>query len=84
MAISVDAEPLQYATYFLYLGHTVAFNNSNWEALYQNLRKARRCWGVVSNVLTMTREKVWAWAMLYKVVVHTVFPYGAEIWVVTG
>ena len=39
---------------FLYLGYTVSFNNSDWEALYQNLRKSLLWWDMVVKMLTRT------------------------------
>ena len=42
VSISVDAEPLEPVEVFLYLGRTVAYNNSNWDSLYQNIWKSRR------------------------------------------
>ena len=50
--------------------------------MYNNLRKAWRCWGVMSKVLTKTRATVWDPGMIYKSVVKTVILYGRESWVV--
>ena len=36
----MNAEPLETAADFTYLGRTVAYNNSDWAALYQKLWKA--------------------------------------------
>ena len=52
MFIIVKVEPLDPATDFTHLGLTVAYNNSNWASLYQNIRKARRWWGIVAKVAT--------------------------------
>ena len=38
--ISVNSDPLEPVADFPYLGRRVAYNNSDWAALYQNLRKA--------------------------------------------
>ena len=38
--ISVNSEPLEPVAYFPYLGRKVAYNHSDWSALYQNLWKA--------------------------------------------
>ena len=69
---------------FPYLGRTVAYNNSNWEALYQNLRKDQRRWGMLAKVLTKSGAVVWSQEMIYKTVVQTVLPYGSKIWVAMG
>ena len=83
MLISVNADPLEPTIYFTYLGCTVAYNNSNWDYLYHNLRKAQSQWGVVEKVVTKTGSTVRAWGVIYKSVVCTVLLYGGKIWVVT-
>ena len=80
----MNSDPLQPDTAFLYLGHTVAFNNSDWKNLYHNLRKAWFWWGVATKVLKRTGATVRTWGILYKEVVHTVLLYGSEIQVVMG
>ena len=35
-------ETLPLSEVFSYLGQTIAYNNSNWVAVYQNLRKYRK------------------------------------------
>ena len=50
--------PLELVSTFPYLVHTIMFNNSNWEALYQNLRKAQSHWGVVLGVLVKSGATV--------------------------
>ena len=52
-----------------YLNRTIAYNNDDWEALYQNLGKARRRWGMVLRVLDKTGTSVRARKMIYKAVV---------------
>ena len=66
--ISVNADTLEHATEFPYLCRTVAFNNSYWVALYQNLRKVRRWWGMVAKNLTRMGATVRVRAMIYKAV----------------
>ena len=51
ISISVNSEPLDLVADFTYLGRTVIYNNSGWEALCQNLRKARRQWVMVRKVV---------------------------------
>ena len=41
-----------------YLGRTIAFNNSDWADLYQNLSKAQRHWVMLSGVLVKAGVKV--------------------------
>ena len=68
----MNADPLGPAAAFPYLVQIFAFNNSYWASLYQNLRKAQRCWGVVAKLLTKTGATVQLREMLYRVVVQTV------------
>ena len=82
--ISVNADPLEPATAFPYLGFTVAFNNSNWAAVYQNIRKARNWWDMVEKLLKSTGATVRVQVIIYKALVQTVLLYGKESWVVTG
>ena len=42
VSFQINAETLPPSEAFPYLGRTITYNNSNWEAVYQNLRKARR------------------------------------------
>ena len=62
----MDSEPLEPVAEFPYLGRTVAYINSNWAALYQNLRKARRRWEMVRKLESKTGAVVQAWGKLYK------------------
>ena len=54
MTIRFNLEPLKTMTAFPYLGSTVTFNNSYWEDLCGNMRKAQQHWGMVKKVLTKT------------------------------
>ena len=54
MSISVKAEDMETTAAFTYLNLTVTYTNRNWAALYQNLRKAWRRWGMVTKVTTKT------------------------------
>ena len=51
MLISVNTYPLELDMAFLYLGFTVACNNSYWVDLYHNIRKARQQWWMVGKVV---------------------------------
>ena len=76
--IRVNLEPLETTTAFPYLGHRVAFNNSDWVV---NLRKAQGRWGMVVKVPTKTIATVRARLMIYKAVVQMVLLYSSESWV---
>ena len=63
---------------------TVAYNNSDWAALYQNLNNYGQQWVMVVKLLAKALVAVRARAMLYKVVVQTVLLYEIKIWEVIG
>ena len=70
--------------YFPHMGRIVAYNNINWAALYQNIRKAWQRWGMVAKVVTKTGLPVRVKGMLYKATIKLVLLYGIKSWVVTG
>ena len=51
-----------------YLRKTITYNNSNWHAVYQNLRKERRRREMIVRVMAKTGGMVWAYGMMYKAV----------------
>ena len=83
MAIKVNMNPHETTTAFTYLGITINYNNSHWEALYSNPWKAQRGWGVETKVLVKTGAPIKSRAMMYKAVVQAVLLYGRIIWVMT-
>ena len=83
MLISVNAETMDPTADFLYLDHTVSYNNSNWSALYHNIKKYRRWCGMVAKVLTKVGSSVRSWVIMCKAMVQKVSLYESEIWVVT-
>ena len=80
----MNVEPLEPADAFTYLICTITYNNSDWAAVYHNLRKACTRWGIISMVMMKTGSMVWARGMLYNVVVQAVLLYVIKSWVVTG
>ena len=80
----VNAEPIEPAHEFPYLELTIAYNNSGWTAVYRNLRKSWRIWGMIQKLQTNIGAMVRARSMLYKAVAQTVLLYGSESWVMTG
>ena len=83
MKIKVKFKPLKETTLFLDLGRTTMYNNSEWVALYINLQKSQRIWGMVEKVLVQTGGNIKARAMMYNMVVQLVILYGREIWAMT-
>ena len=71
--INTDTLPL--LEDFPYLGWTIAYNNSDWEEVYQNLRKVRRWWEMVERVLERTGATVWSQGAMYKSLAQLVLLY---------
>ena len=81
--MSVNKELLEPASYFPYLGRTVTYKNSDWAALYKNLRKLQRQWGMLSKVVMNTGETVRSQGMIYMEIIQSVLLYGSASWLVT-
>ena len=62
----INAETLPPSEAFPYLGRTITCNNSNCAAVYLNLQKAHRRWGMVARVIERTVETVQAQGEMYK------------------
>ena len=64
VAIKVNLKPLKATTVFWYLWRIILYNNSDWAALYSQLRKSQRRCGVVENVLAKTGAPIKACEMM--------------------
>ena len=62
----------------------IDYNNSDWPAVYQNLKKARMRWGIITRVLAETGAMVQARGIMYKAVAQSVLLCGSDSWVMTG
>ena len=82
VSIRVNLEPLETRYALPYLKPTIYFNNSNWETLYGNLRKAQWRWGMMVKFLVKMGEMVPSRAIMYKALVQTVLIYWSECWLV--
>ena len=68
---------------FPYLVRTIAYNNSDWAAVYLNLNKARRWQGIIVRVLERMVATVRSQGTMYKKVAQSVLLHGSNNWVVT-
>ena len=59
--LQINVETLPPLEALPYLGRKIAYNSSNCAAVYRNLRKARRRWGMIASVLERIGETVQAW-----------------------
>ena len=80
----INTETLPPSEGFPYLVLMIAYNNSDWEAVYQNLGKARRRRVMLVRGLERTGATVRFQVVIYKAVAQSVLLYDTQIWVVTG
>ena len=62
------------------MGHTITYNDNKCEALYHNLGKVQRRWGVVLKLLEKTGPSLRYRSMMYTEVLQTVILYGIKSW----
>jgi hypothetical protein len=65
---------------FKYLGRLISFDDADTQAMWSNLKKARRCWARVSRVLRAENATPKISGMFYKATVQAVLLYGSETW----
>ena len=58
MSIKVNFVPVDSVSTLPYLSRIFAYNNSNWEYLYHNLRKMHRRWGIASKLMVKAEATV--------------------------
>ena len=74
----INAEALPPSEALPYLGRKIFYNNSDWAAVYQNLRKAWRRWEMVVRVLENIGATSQARGEMYKAVEQLVLLYDRE------
>ena len=67
-SFQTNAETLPPSEALPYLGRKFAYNNSDWEAVYINLRKYWQRWGMIARVLESTGAMVRNLGARYKAV----------------
>ena len=82
--IMANGIPLERVDMFRYLGRLLAGNNNDWPAVFHNLVKARRQWGMLSRVLIKTGVAPHIVGLFYKVICQSVLLCACETWVVTN
>jgi ssDNA-binding Zn-finger/Zn-ribbon topoisomerase 1 len=83
VTITTDNHTIPQVPTFCYLGRVLASNNSDWPAIYKNLKKARVQWGLLSRPLIQTGVSPRYQGYFYKAVVQSVLLYGSESWTMT-
>jgi hypothetical protein len=80
---SVEGTQLEKVNLFKYLGRFLHYLDSDWPAVYGNLRKARAKWAMIAKVLVREDASPRISGLFYKAVVQTVLLCGCESWVIT-
>jgi len=80
---TIDGTPIESVGSFRYLGRQEARNDTDWGALYTNLRRARYKWYKLSKLLHIESANPRIFGMFYKAVVQTVLLFGCESWTMT-
>ena len=68
---------------FRHLGRVESCTDSDWAALYTNLRRARYKWYKLQKILKREGANPRIFGMFYKAVVQTVLLFGCESWTMT-
>ena len=68
---------------FKYLGRLATMDASDTRAVRANIKKARKCWKMISWLLRSDNMKPRVCGMFYLAVVHAVLLFGSETWVLT-
>ena len=76
-------QPLERVRTFKYLGRVLSDTDNDGPAVYKNLAKARKRWGMFSRVLRRENCRPKVAAMFYKATVQAVLLFGSETWVVS-
>ena len=83
VAFTAYGDEIESVKVFKYLGRQLSSTDCDWPALYKNLSKARKRWGMVSRVLRREGASPRVSGMFYKAVVQSVLLFGSETWVVS-
>ncbi len=83
VTFQVNGEVLERVNNYCYLGRTKATNNSDWLAMFRNLKKAKMKWGQICRPLIKTGVRMRMVGLFYKAIVQAILLYGSETWVIT-
>jgi hypothetical protein len=80
---SVNKEVLEWVKVFKYLGHLLAQDNNNIQAIRAQLRKAHASWARVGQVLHNKNVSPHVGTTFYMAVVKVILLYGSKTWVLS-
>ncbi len=67
-----------------YLGHLLAQDDNDAQAIQQRMRKAQGVWAQVGQILRRENIMPWVAAKFYKAVVQAILLYGSKTWNLSG
>ncbi len=79
-SFTVYGDELERVEVFKYLGRLLAYKDNDTQAMWANLRKARKSWGQVSCVLRAENASPKVCGVFYKATVQAVLSFGSEMW----
>jgi hypothetical protein len=79
-SFTVYGEEVEKVELFKYLGWLIAYNDTNTQAMWSNLRKARGCWAPILHALRAENADARTCRMFYKATVQAVLLYIIETW----
>ena len=80
---TVHGDVLKRVEVFRYLGRLLSQDDNDIQALRSQLRKARRMWEKVGQVLQKENSPPQVSAKFYKAIVQSVLLYGSKMWVLS-
>ena len=76
-------EELERVDFFEYLGRLLTYNDADMRTVRKNLKKARKTWASLRNLLRGEFAPPEVCGMFYKAVIQSILLYGCETWVIT-
>ena len=76
-----EAERIEGVGRFKYLGILLDRSDDNWPAVFQNISKARKLWGLLGKLPWRGGAELTVSAKFYRAVVQAVLLFGSETWV---
>ena len=76
-------KPIETVNKFKYLGQVITAGDDDWSAVAENLLKARKSWGRLTEILSREGAEKRVLGNFFRAVVQQVLLFGVETWVLT-
>ena len=80
-AFEACGAPLENVIAFKYLGQVMTEGDDDWPAVVEDLRKARKSWGRLSQILIREGAGSKVLGNIFKAATQAVFLFRAKIWI---